>query len=473
MRSPLAAALVLASLSSAQQPDARHSADWVKSGVIYEINPRTFSSSGDFRGIEADLPRLRQLGATILWLMPVHPPGQLKKKGSIGSPYAVRDYYAINPDYGTAADLKHLVGAAHAQGLKIIIDIVANHTAWDSVLMKHPEFYKHDPAGNVISPVPDWADVAALNYANQELRKYMAEMLQYWLREFDLDGFRCDVAGMVPADFWEDARRQLEQIKPAIVMIAEAHEPQLLVKAFDLDYAWPSHSALTDVFEQGAPAAAFRVEWERTRAQYPKGAMEMRFSDNHDEKRAIARFGERGALAAAVLVFTLDGVPMLYNGMEAGDTTESGAPALFEKLPVFWQIAERRPEAPKLYAQVIALRRAHSALQQGSTAWASNSDPDRILTFYRRGGGEEFLVAVNCSNRPFFGMVEAAGQFEDVSPRLDDSQPAPPAIPVLSLGAWGFQVLQRKAGAAPGGRDLRPERKPAMVLQNAAVHNHR
>lgn len=446
MRPKLLAALFLAALGFAQQPNARPSVDWVKSGVIYEVNPRTFSPSGDFRGIEAQLPRLQKLGVTVLWLMPIHPPGQLKKKGSIGSPYAVRDYYGINPDYGSADDLKRLVRAAHAHGLRIIIDIVANHTAWDSVLMKHPEYYKHDAGGNVISPVPDWADVAALNYANPELRKYMLDMLKYWLRDFDLDGFRCDVASMVPVDFWEDARRQLEEIKPNIIMIAEAHEPQLLVKAFDLDYAWPFHSTLTDVFEHGAPATALRAEWDQVRMHYPKGAMEMRFSDNHDESRAIARFGERGALAASVLIFALDGVPMLYNGMEVGDTTESGAPALFEKMPIFWAIAERRPEVPKLYAQMIALRRSHTALQQGATVWIPNAEPDRILTFYRRGGGEEFLVAINCSSRPFFGAVDAAGQFDEVTPLLDGSKPAVPALPVLSLDAWGFRILKVRAG---------------------------
>jgi len=417
----------------------------VKSGTIYEIYPRTFSPSGDFRGIEAQLPRLEKLGVTILWLMPIHPLGQLKKKGAIGSTYAVRDYYAINPDYGTAADLKRLVQAAHARGFKIIIDIVANHTAWDSVLMKHPEYYKHDAGGNVVSPVADWADVAGLNYKAPELRRYMIDMLKYWLKDFDLDGFRCDVASMVPTDFWDAARRELERIKPDIVMIAEAHEPSLMVHAFDLDYAWPFHSMLTQVFERGAPASALRASWEETRAQFPQGAMEMRFSDNHDEKRAMARFGERGALAASALVFTMDGVPMIYNGMEAGDTTESGAPALFEKLPVFWQIEERRPEFLKFYTQMIALRRANPALQQGETEWASNGDPNRILTFYRRGAGAEFLVAINCSSRPFFGAVEVSGRFEDVTPRLDEQKAPATALPVLSLDAWGFRIFKRAA----------------------------
>ena len=182
-------ALLLLPCLHADDRQARPSADWVRSGVIYEIFPRTFSATGDFKGIEAGLPRLQQLGVTILWLMPIHPIGQLKKKGSIGSPYAVRDYDAINPDYGTADDLKHLIQAA-PRGFKIIIDIVINHTAWDSVLMKTPEFYKHDAQGKVIPPDPDWVDVAGLDYRNAKLREYMAGMLERWIRDFDLDGFR-------------------------------------------------------------------------------------------------------------------------------------------------------------------------------------------------------------------------------------------------------------------------------------------
>src|ERR687883_1176110 len=198
---------------------ARPVRDWIRDGVIYEIYPRAFSQQGNFNAITARLDELKDLGVTIIWLMPIHPIGQEKKKGTIGSPYAVRDYYAINPDYGTAGDLKRLVREAHARGLKVIIDIVANHTSWDSVLMKHPEFYKRDDKGNITYPY-DWYDIAALNYGNQQLRRYMTDMLKYWIREFDLDGFRCDVAGEVPTDFWERARAELEKIKPDIVMIA-------------------------------------------------------------------------------------------------------------------------------------------------------------------------------------------------------------------------------------------------------------
>jgi len=396
--------------------------DWVRDGVIYEIYPRAFSQQGNFNAITARLDELKDLGVTILWLMPIHPIGQEKKKGTIGSPYAVRDYYGINSDYGTADDLKRLVREAHARGMKVIIDIVANHTSWDSVLMKHPEFYKRDAKGNITYP-HDWYDIAALNYDNQELRRYMRDMLKHWLREFDLDGFRCDVAGEVPTDFWESARVALEDVKPDIVMLAEAHKPELQVKAFDLDYSWPLHSALTDVLQGRAPASRLREEWEKEVKEWPTGALHMRFSDNHDERRAIARFGEPAALAASALMFTLDGVPMLYNGMEIGDTTESGAPALFEKLPIFWTFEERRPEFRKFYKQLMALRRRSKALRRGSLEWIRNSDESRIVSFARRAAEEEISVAINFSNRPFNGTVGGAN---------------------VSLDAWEFKVKNGK-----------------------------
>ncbi|HSK63533.1 MAG TPA: alpha-amylase family glycosyl hydrolase, partial [Pyrinomonadaceae bacterium] len=299
-------------ISDAHGQSARPAPDWVRDGVIYEIYPRAFSQQGNFNAITARLDELKDLGVTILWLMPIHPIGQEKKKGTIGSPYAVRDYYAINPDYGTANDLKKLVFEAHSRGMKVIIDIVANHTSWDNALLKkHPEFYKRDANGNITYPY-DWYDIAALDYKNQELRRYMIDMLKYWIREFDLDGFRCDVAGEVPTDFWERARVELDKVKPDILMLAEAHKPELLAKAFDLDYSWPLHGALTKVLQGQARASTLREEWEKEVKEWPKGALHMRFSDNHDERRAIARFGEPAALAASVLVFTLDGVPMIY-----------------------------------------------------------------------------------------------------------------------------------------------------------------
>ncbi len=421
--------------------NARVSQDWIKDAVIYEIFPRQYSQKGDFNSITNDLDRLKNLGITVLWLMPIHPIGKEKSKGTVGSPYAVKDFYAINPNYGTSDDFKKLISEAHKRGMKVIIDIVANHTSWDSVMMKNKAFYSQDKNGNIIPPVPDWADVADLNYDNPELRKYMIEMLKMWVRDYDLDGFRCDVAGFVPTSFWEEARTEVDKIKADTIWLAEWESPDLLVKAFNLDYSWAMHATLDKVLHGDIPASEIRKTWETDKAKMPKNALRMRFSDNHDEKRAIARFGEKGALAAQTLAFTLDGVPMFYNGMEVGDTTESGAPALFEKLPIFWQISERRKDFPKFYQGMAELRKNYVSLRRGDLTWLRNSDENRILTFTRKSGNEEILVAINMTNLPFFGSVEANGSFEEISPNVVTKTVG---LPSLSLDSFGFRIFKKK-----------------------------
>jgi glycosidase len=214
----------------------------------------------------------------------------------------------------------------------------------------------------------------------------------------------------------------LELIKPDIVMLAEAHKAELSVNAFDLDYSWPLHTALTNVLQGRGRASDLREEWEKEVKEWPKGSLHMRFSDNHDERRAIARFGEPAALAASAFVFTLDGVPMIYNGMEVGDTTESGAPALFEKMPIFWAIAERRKEFPRFYKEMMTMRRGSVALRRGTLEWLRNSDESRVVTFVRRAGNEKVLVAINFSSRPFVGS--AGGR-------------------KVSLDAWGYRIFNR------------------------------
>ena len=437
---------------------ARTSPAWLSDGVIYEIFPRAFSPTGDLKGVTARLDDLYELGVTILWLMPVQPVGRERAKGTYGSPYAVRDFYAINPDYGTPDDLKRLVSEAHRRGMKLLLDMVVNHTSWDSVLMNTPAFYSHRNS-RIVSPVDDWTDVADLDYTNLQLRRYMIDMMKHWLREFDVDGFRCDVAFFTPTDFWEEARPELERVKPDIAMLAESEVPELVARAFDIDYSWSLHSTLTDVLMGTRPASAVRALWNYDRTRYPQGALRLRFSDNHDERRAIARFGEKGALAASALMFTLDGVPLLYNGMEVGDTTESGAPALFERMPIFWPTAERRPHFPRIYRDLIALRRKHPAFREGELVWLDNSDAERVISFARRGESETFVVAINVTNRPWTGTLEIAGggTYTDVTPDLRpvaDPTEAPAdapsreeSLPALSLSAWEFRILRDAGGA--------------------------
>ena len=438
-------AAALASFAAEPAKIALSTPQWVRDGVVYEIFPRNFSAEGDFNGITAHLDELKDLGVNVLWLMPIHPLGEKLRKGTLGSPYAIRDYYAINPAYGTEADLKRLVSEAHKRGLKVIIDVVANHTAWDSVLMQHPEFYKQDATGKIIPPVKEWTDVAGLNYQNPKLREYMINMLKHWIdpATFDLDGFRCDVASEVPTSFWEEARAELVKVKPDIIMLAEASKPELLVKAFDLDYSWPLHSTLNDVLQRGAPATEFKRSWEESRKQFPEGSLHLRFSDNHDEARAVARFGIKGALAASALMFTLDGVPLLYNGMEVGDATESGDPALFEKLPIFWKPKER-PPLREIYHGLIELRKQYAAFRNSRVNWLQNSDPASLVTLMRLDENDEFVVVINFSNRPVSGRVEVknSGEFKPVQisgmPKLPGDD-----FPLFHLGGFEWRIYHR------------------------------
>ena len=307
--------------------------------MVYEAFPRNFSPEGNFAGITARLDELKDLGVSVLWLMPIHPTGQKNKKGTIGSPYAVRDYDAINPDYGSADDLKHLVAEAHKRGIKVIIDIVANHTSWDCVLMEgHPEYYTRDAQGRVLPPNPDWSDVADLNYDNPALRDYMVGMLKRWLTGFDLDGFRCDVASEVPTAFWERVRDELAAVKPDIFLLAEATKPELLAKAFNADYAWPFHSALNDVLMYGKPATAYAMRGNRSGPPIPAERLHLRFSDNHDESARSCASASVGAGGRGPRVYSRwNSARLQRHGVRRHDRVR--APALFERLPIFRPIA--------------------------------------------------------------------------------------------------------------------------------------
>jgi glycosidase len=443
----LAASAVARADTDFSRETAERGPQWLRDGVIYEIFPRDFSPAGNLNGVTARLDELKDLGVTILWLMPVHPIGERHRKGAFGSPYSVSDYYAINPDYGTAEDLKRLVTEAHKRNLRVIMDLVANHTAWDSVLMAHPEFYKQDKNGKLLPPIPEWTDVAGLNYANPQLREYMIAMLKHWIQACDVDGFRCDVAYMAPIDFWVQARAELKQLKPDIMMLAEASKPELLAKAFDIDYSWPLLSALNKVLIQGAPASDLRTSWEESRRKFPQGSLHLRISDDHDEARAVARFGIRGALAASALMFSLDGVPLLYNGMEVGDATESGDPALFEKLTIFWHPKER-PPLRAIYRDLIKLRRQYPAFRSDRMVWLRNSAEADLITLLRSDDKDEFAVIINFSSRPVAGWVELKNN-QEFNPVRISGMPEPPAngLPLFHLNGFEWRIYRRAVRA--------------------------
>ncbi|WP_158823677.1 alpha-amylase family glycosyl hydrolase [Granulicella sp. S156] len=422
---------------------ARSTPAWLRSGLIYEVFPRSFSPEGNLEGVTAGLDRLKALGVTIVWLMPIHPVGQERKLGTNGSPYAVRDYYAIAPYYGTKEDLHRLVNEAHRRGMKVIMDMVADHTAFDSVMMKHPDFYQHEKNGKLVSP-NGWTDVAALDYTNPALRRYMMDVLDYWVKDFGIDGYRCDAAGMVPTDFWEEARAELDRIRPDILMLAEASKPELMQKAFDIDYAWPLLFKLDEVIEHGVPATELRATIDQQRAIFPKDSLHMMISDDHDEQRALVRYGSAGALAASALMFTLNGVPLLYNGMEAADVTPSSGPALFESLKIYWPSGELSPEVKRFYEFIIPFREQHQVLREGELRWVHNSDEQHVLSYERHSAGEDILVVINFSNTPFRGTVEAGGSsWKEVNAPTPPNEPA--ALPALSLEPFGFRIFESKS----------------------------
>ena len=435
---------LVSSAAEATNAAGLNSPAWLRKAVVYEIFTRNFSKEGNLNAITARLDELKDLGVDILWLMPIHPTGEKMKKGSLGSPYAVRDYYAIDPSYGTTNDFKRLIAGAHQRGMKVIMDISAGHTAWDSVLMEHPEFYRKDANGKIIPPNPDWSDVAALNYDNQDLRRYMTDMLKHWVRDFGVDGFRSDVAFAVPTEFWEKARGELEAIHPEIILLADANaRPALLAKAFNMDYSGALHSALGWVMSGVSPASLLGDSWEKTRQQFPAGALHVRFSDRHESPRAIARFGMQGALAAQVLMLSLDGVPLFYNGMEVGDATESTDPALFEKMPVNWSPAGR-PPLREIYRHLIKLRKAHPAFYNDKVAWLSNSVPESVVTIQRADDKDEYVICINLSSKTATGTVEVP-EAKDFTILKIDGQPAGLMVPLpnFELGGYEWRIYHR------------------------------
>ena len=268
-------------------------------------------------------------------------------------------------------------------------------------------------------------------------------MLKYWLTEFDLDGFRCDVAHMVPMDFWEQTRAELEKVKPDIMLLAEASKPGLLVKAFDIDYSWPLHSALNRVLIEGRPVSELNDSWGSSQNEFPKCSLHLRISDNHDEARAVARFGIRGALAAQVLMFTLDGVPLIYNGMEAGDATESGDPALFEKLPIFWKPKDR-PPLRDIYRDLIKLRSQYACFRNERLFWLRNSYEKNVATIMRLDDKDEFEILISFSNRPAEGSIEVMNSQEFRPMALAGaSGAAATRLSGFHLGPFGWCILHR------------------------------
>ena len=372
--------------------------EWSYDKAIYEVNIRQYTPEGNFKSFEKHLPQLNELGADILWLMPIHPIGEKNRKGALGSYYSVKDYKAVNPEFGTIEDFKELVQIAHKMGMYVIIDWVANHSAWDnSWIVDNPEYYTTDSLGHIIPPNPDWTDVADLNYDNKELWIDMIDALKFWVEECDIDGYRCDVAGMVPIEFWIEARIELEKIKP-VFMLAEWDTPEVHL-AFDMTYDWNTHKIMNGIVKKEKRVSDLINQIQKNENDFPKNAFRMEFTSNHDENSwngtEYERLGD-GAETFAVLTCIIPDMPLVYTGQEAGNEKRL---SFFDKDTVGW----KDHELFHIYSKLFDLKKNNQALFNGNHGgkiiFLECPDNSNIFAFTRSANDDKVLAIFNLSNQ--------------------------------------------------------------------------
>ncbi|QFT77337.1 alpha-amylase family glycosyl hydrolase [Erythrobacter sp. THAF29] len=449
------AALVLASCDTAPtatsyepEPYVKfENAEWTRDAVIYQMNTRQFTPEGTFAAAQEHLPRLAEMGVDIVWLMPIHPIGEEKRKGTLGSPYSVKDYRAVNPDLGTEEEFRAFVNRAHELGLKVILDWVANHSAWDNPLVaEHPEWYTRNPEREMMPPEgTDWSDVADFDYSQPGLREYMTESLAYWVREFDIDGYRADVAGYVPLDFWETARKQLDAIKP-VFMLAEWETRDLHAKAFDATYGWEWKENLQRVAKGEGNANAIRGYYAGQKETWPHAAYRMNYTDNHDQNSwdGVASEIYGPAYEAAIaLSFVGPGIPLIYNGQEADLAKQL---EFFEKDEIEWKTGRY----DSLFRQLIALKTKEPALWNGrygaQLVDVPNSAPGDVLSFVRGDTGDRVFAVFNLSPRAHDVTFELARHEGTFINALDGTEaifgPDKGDAYGVSLEPWDYRIFR-------------------------------
>ena len=372
---------------------------WANSATIYEVNVRQYTEAGTFKAFEANLPRLQKLGVKILWLMPINPISQLNRKGTLGSPYSIANYKGINPEFGNEADFKSLMTKAHALGFKVILDWVANHSGWDNPWTTNKSWYHTDASGNIVSPNNDWTDVAWLNYKNQDMRKAMIDAMSYWVKTFDIDGFRADVAGGVPTDFWKQANTQLQALKPLFMLAEDQSSSSLLDDAFITNYNWE----LKDLINAIAAEHKYRTNFDATAANqennYPNRSFPMNFITNHDENSWNGTEFERlGAAvpAMAALTFTYPGIPLIYSGQEVGNTKRI---AFFDKDLIPGLTAANSTTA--FYTKLVSLKSKNAALWNNSKAKLvpTPGNNNSVIAYSRVAGTSRVITVINASSK--------------------------------------------------------------------------
>lgn len=412
----------------------------IQKSIIYEVNVRQYSPEGTLVEFEKHLPRLKELGVEILWFMPIQPIGVENRKGDLGSYYAVRDYTAVNQEFGTLEDFKRIVKEAHELGMIVILDWVANHSAWDNVWVKqHPDWYSKDDKGNIVSPVPDWTDVADFNYNNPHMRQGMIEAMKYWVDSCDIDGFRCDVAMMVPTDFWEQARPELEKNKK-LFMLAEAEEVDLMQSAFDMHYSWDFYHTMVDIAHNKKKAADLHNLMINPLKNMPQRAIPMYFTSNHDENSWNGTDQElyNGHQDLfTVLTYCVPGIPLIYSGQEACNNTRL---RFFYKDTIDW----KECQMTDLYKKLAKLKQNNSALWNkpfGADIEFVNTGNNDILAFVRKLDTNTVVCFFNMSDNNVnlkLSNTAVEGVFTDF---FEDKQVEFTNSMQIEMNKWSFKVF--------------------------------
>ena len=377
-------------------------ADWSYSAVLYEMNIRQLTPEGTLRAAEKKLEFLHSMGIDAIWMMPIYPIGEENRKGSLGSYYSIQDYCAVNPEFGTMEDFDSFVAKAHSLGMKILLDWVANHTARDAKWLKtkSADWYEREADGTAKIPW-DWSDTAKLNYANHDVWRGQIEAMRFWVEKHNIDGFRCDMAMLVPIEFWQQAAAVLHAVKPDIFMLAEAEELNLFDKAFDMCYAWEIHHMMCDIAKGERRVWDLRNTMYADRERYPNSAMKMMFTSNHDENSwsgsEFDRFGAAREVMTALTFVWEAAMPLLYTGQEVSYNHS------FEFFERDYIPAEKYQECEdtELYRKLIALKHSQPALQAGErggrTIEIENNAKDCLMTFVRELGDSRVVAIMNLS----------------------------------------------------------------------------
>lgn len=423
--------------------------DWVKNANIYEVNIRQYTPEGTFNAFRAHLPRLKEMGVDVLWLMPIYPVSKDRRKGSLGSYYAVGDYTGINPEFGTLDDFKAMLGDAHNLGMKVILDWVANHTGWDNPWIKeHPEWFTQNAKGEIIDPIgPDgkswgWTDVADLEFSNMEMRQAMIDAMKYWVGTVGVDGFRCDVAGAVPDEFWVDARAQLDSIRPVFMLAEAEHPPHRNNGSFQMSYGWSFHHIMNKIAKGEEDATAIGKWLEEDRAKFEKG-FHMHFITNHDENSwngtEFERLGE-GVMTFAVLAYTFDGMPLTYSGQEAALNKRL---RFFEKDTIQWGNFPMKD----FYSTLLQLKRQNKALWNGEAGGEpriiGNTNEKAVVSYLREKDENRVVVVLNLTGEPQEVSLKGNDFVGDYTNVFANRSQTLTEDMVFQLNPWDYLVLSR------------------------------